>query len=53
LHPLLFQTAKETLHDRVIPAIADAAHAALNPLRREQFSERFAGLLRPAIRVMD
>ncbi len=53
LHLFLFQATEKAFNDRVIPTIALAAHTAFEPVGLEQSPERFAGILRASIRMMD
>jgi len=47
-----FERAKEALHDGIIPTIAFAAHADLNPMLLEKALIGFAGRLTPTVGVM-
>src|SRR5690348_8996646 len=49
---LLGERGEETLHDGVVPAIADATHAEGEARGREQLLIRGARVLYPAIRMM-
>jgi len=48
-----FQGAEEALHDRVVPAVCLATHAAVDAVAPEQLAERPAGVLHAVIEVVD
>ena len=48
-----FQTAEETLHGRIIPAVAFSTHTTLYAMGFEQLPEGLAGILAAPIRMMD
>src|SRR5215510_8757065 len=47
-----FERSEETLRHRVVPAVAAAAHAAPDPVQRQQLLVVVAGVLAATIRMM-
>lgn len=52
MHPFTFEGGKETLHDRIVIAIARAAHADLDVMGSQEGLDLFAGILATPIRMM-
>jgi len=52
MNPLVFQVVEETLGDRVVPAVALAAHRTLHAVCNQLVLERLAGVLAASVAVM-
>lgn len=50
-HPFRFQASEKTLHRRVVPAVAAAAHALLDTVAPEHLAEFNAGVVATLVRV--
>ncbi len=53
VHQLLLQRSKETLHRRIVPAVAPAAHAARDPGLAQNGLVIAAGILAASVTVAD